>query len=302
MTDQDLQRYLGESLPPPPLGDDPSIEELLDAHDQTDHAYGQGMLARARQRRPQSEPMLKRFLFIAAILVLVAIPVAIVTIASLAPDRSALARETGAQQLGGSKAEPGGDLVEFAVEFPEPTFVGTPLDIRLPNLEPARSPRLSFTAPEGVHLVSYKAKVTSSEPNPFIGRLAMVTDGQKLGDDTHFVELPPGHQWIQIDLGRVHKIYTIALWHYHKVMRAYRDVVIEASQDESFSSSSTVLFNNDHDDSLGLGVGKDPAYIETNHGRIIDVGGESARYIRLHSNGNTTDELNHYTEVEVYGQ
>ncbi len=85
-------------------------------------------------------------------------------------------------------------------------------------------------------------------------------------------------------------------------MRAYRDVVIECSPDESFSSGRVVVFNNDHDNSLGLGAGDDPAYKETNHGRIIDVGGVDARYVRLHSNGNTTDELNHYTEVEIYGR
>ena len=257
--------------------------------------------ARARQRDSHlPEPLFKRLLFIAAIFVLLAIPVAIVTIASLAPDRPEQAGAGGAARK--SNPNPGGDLVEFALEFPEPAFAGTPLDIKLPNLEPASSPRLSFTAPEGVHLISHNAKVTSSEPAPFIGQLAMVTDGQKLGDDTHFVELPPGHQWIQIDLGRPHKIYAITLWHYHKVMRAYRDVVIESSPDESFSSGTEILFNNDHDNSLGLGAGSDPAYIETNHGRIIDVGGVTARYVRLHSNGNTTDELNHYTEVEVYGQ
>jgi hypothetical protein len=27
-----------------------------------------------------------------------------------------------------------------------------------------------------------------------------------------------------------------------------------------------------------------------------------ARYVRLYSQGNTSDELNHYIEVEVYGR
>ena len=129
----------------------------------------------------------------------------------------------------------------------------------------------------------------------------MVTDGEKTGDDTHFVELPPGHQWVQIDLGEAHKIYAITLWHFHNKMRAYRDVVIQASSDPSFSSGTTIVFNNDHDNSLGLGAGSDPAYVETHHGRIIDVEAVTARYVRLHSNGNTTDDLNHYTEVEIYG-
>ena len=35
---------------------------------------------------------------------------------------------------------------------------------------------------------------------------------------------------------------------------------------------------------------------------MVDAKGVSARYVRLYSNGNTSDELNHYTEVEVYGK
>ena len=46
----------------------------------------------------------------------------------------------------------------------------------------------------------------------------------------------------------------------------------------------------------------DFAYVETNSGRVIDAKGAIARYVRLNSNGNTSDELNHYCEVEVHGQ
>jgi hypothetical protein len=63
----------------------------------------------------------------------------------------------------------------------------------------------------------------------------------------------------------------------------------------------TTIFNNDMNNELGLGAGKDPAYIETNEGRIFDAKGTVARYVRLYSSGNTTSEMNHYVEVEVYG-
>ena len=36
-------------------------------------------------------------------------------------------------------------------------------------------------------------------------------------------------------------------------------------------------------------------------GRLFDLKGVKARYVRLYSNGNTTNDLNHYVEVEVYG-
>ena len=289
MTDQDLQRVLSESIAPPPLGSDEAIETLLGAQ-QPDTAYGQGMLARAQ--RKEQPALLIQLRLIAAIVVLIAIPIAIFSIARLAPDRPD-------GVAGGTRHDAG--LIEFKPEFPAPAFFGTPLDIKLPNLEPSQEIRISFIAPKGVHLISHNAMVSSSEPLPLHGSLAMVTDGQKVGDDSHFVELPPGHQWVQIDLGESKQIFAITLWHYHKVMRAYRDVVIEVADDPGFSSGTSIIYNNDHDNSLGLGSGSDLAYIETNHGRIIDVPGVSARYVRLHSNGNTTDELNHYTEVEIYG-
>jgi hypothetical protein len=288
MTDQELQRLLSKLLTPPPLGDDAAIESTL-ATQPADPAYGQGMLARAGQPAKKTN----KYLAIAALLFLAVIPFAIFAIANLSPADD--------PNTAGRQGEESEQLVEIAPEFPEPTFHGTPLDIRLPNLEPARSPRLHFTAPASVHLISRDAMVTASDPQPLIGGLAMITDGNKTGDDEHFVELSPGHQWVQIDLGQSHEIFAVTLWHYHQRMRAYRDIVIETSQDPSFSSSTATIFNNDHDNSLGLGAGDDPAYIETHHGRIIDFDALTARYIRLHSNGNTTDELNHYTEVEVYG-
>jgi hypothetical protein len=62
------------------------------------------------------------------------------------------------------------------------------------------------------------------------------------------------------------------------------------------------VFNNDRDNSLGLGAGANLHYTETNEGKLIDSQGVQGRYVRLYSNGNTSDDLNHYIEVEVYGR
>ena len=35
---------------------------------------------------------------------------------------------------------------------------------------------------------------------------------------------------------------------------------------------------------------------------VLDAKGKKGRYVRLYSNGNTSDELNHYCEVEVFGK
>jgi len=43
-------------------------------------------------------------------------------------------------------------------------------------------------------------------------------------------------------------------------------------------------------------------YTETNEGKLIDTKGVRARYVRLHSRGNTSNDLNHYIEVAVYGK
>ena len=69
----------------------------------------------------------------------------------------------------------------------------------------------------------------------------------------------------------------------------------------TLSTGVTTIFNNDHDNTSGLGIGKDKEYIETNEGRLMDPRGVKARYVRLYSNGNTSNDMNHYVEVEVYG-
>jgi hypothetical protein len=43
-------------------------------------------------------------------------------------------------------------------------------------------------------------------------------------------------------------------------------------------------------------------YVETSEGRLVDAKGVKGRFIRLYSNGNTANELNHYIEVEVFGK
>ena len=57
----------------------------------------------------------------------------------------------------------------------------------------------------------------------------------------------------------------------------------------------------DLDNSAGQGIGKDQHYSETNEGELIDGKGVVAQYVRLYSQGNTSNDLNHYIEVEVYG-
>ncbi len=197
---------------------------------------------------------------------------------------------------------PGADKEELKLKLPKPMFIGTPTNIKSPNLEPVTGkPRGPFYVPKGTKLLSLKRPVTSSDMNPVIGELSMVTDGEKEGGDGYFIELGPGKQWVQIDLGASYPLYAILIWHYHSQARVYHDVIVQVSDDKDFLKGINTVFNNDHDNSSGLGVGKDKEYIEVAEGKLVDPKGAKGRYVRLYSRGNTTNDLNHYVEVEVYG-
>ena len=199
-------------------------------------------------------------------------------------------------------AQPAAGKEELKLRLPKPMFIGTPTNLKSANLEvitgKSRGP---FYVPKGTVLLSAKKKVTSSDAQPVIGELDMVTDGEKSGGDGYFVELGPGPQWVQIDLGASHPLTAMLTWHYHSQARVYRDVMVLVSDDPAFKSGVTTIFNNDHDNTAKVAPGKDKEYIEVAEGKLFDPRGAKGRYVRLYSNGNTTNDLNHYVEVEVYG-
>jgi hypothetical protein len=192
--------------------------------------------------------------------------------------------------------------VELKLTLPKPMFIGTPTNIKSPNLEVVTGKsRGAFYVPAGTKILSLKKPARSSDMQPVIGELDMVNDGEKSGGDGYFIELGPGPQWVQVDLGSPHALHAILAWHYHSQARVYRDVIVQVSDDKDFKKGVTTVFNNDHDNSSKLGAGKDKEYIEVAEGRLFDPKGAKGRYIRLYSNGNTANDLNHYVEVEVYG-
>jgi len=191
--------------------------------------------------------------------------------------------------------------VPLKVEYPKPLFAGTPVPIRLSNLEAPGTKRVDLQVSADTKLLSKGKPVTSSDSLPVIGELSFITDGDKTGIDGAYVELGPGVQWVQIDLGASAKIAAVVAWHFHSQARVYHDVIVQISDDKDFKKGVTTIYNNDDDNSAKMGKGKDLAYVETNHGRIFDAKGATARYVRLYSNGNTSDELNHYCEIDVFG-
>jgi len=194
-------------------------------------------------------------------------------------------------------------LMQLKVEYPRPMFVSTPVNIRVKNLrKPLRSMRPPMLVPAGTVNVALNKPVSASDKSPIIGNVEMITDGDKEAADGSYVELGPYLQYVTIDLEKRHQIFAVVLWHYHKQPRVYFDVAVQTADDPDFITNVQILFNNDIDNSTGLGVGTDMHYIETNQAELIDATGIEARYVRLYSNGNTANDLNHYVEVEVYGK
>ncbi|MCC6142512.1 MAG: hypothetical protein IT368_01775 [Candidatus Hydrogenedentes bacterium] len=196
-----------------------------------------------------------------------------------------------------------GDKEPIQIELPEQFFGGTPLDYWSPNLEPESfKDREPYLAPKGTEIVSKGKPVTASDKNPLVGSLDLLTDGDKSYAKSSLIELGKGVQWVQVDLEKPAEIYAILVWHFHEGKRVYFDIVAQVSDDPEFKEGVTTVYNNDADNSAGLGVGKDKEYVESYQGRLIPVDGVKGRYVRLYSQGNTANDVNHYVEVEVFGK
>lgn len=195
-------------------------------------------------------------------------------------------------------------LAPLPIELPKPVIAPTPKPLP-PGVKveaPINKwrPRKPFMAPKGCVNVARGKKVAASDMEPVIGTLDMVVDGDKAGREDACVELGPGVQWVQLDLGRAECIQAIVIWHEHRLPIVYHDVIVQVADDKDFIENVRTIYNNDHDNSAGQGLGDSAGYFELYEGKLIPAKGVKARYVRLYSNGSTSDELNRYTEVEVY--
>jgi len=189
----------------------------------------------------------------------------------------------------------------LVLKLPAPTLKGTPEDLPVgPNLEPLpEKPRAPFSTAKGVKNVAAGKPVVSSV-KPFSGELNQVTDGKKEAFDYDAVEMKKGSQYVQVDLGETCAIHAIVMWHDHRYIQVMHDVIVQVSDDPEFKNNVTTVFNNDVDNSSGLGVGTDREYFETHEGRIVDAKGVKGRYVRGYTKGGTLSALNCWQEIEVY--
>jgi hypothetical protein len=203
------------------------------------------------------------------------------------------------------QAAEGQDLVPLKIKLPKPVFQGTPKKIPPGTTveKPTGKKREPMLVPEGTENVAFEKPVSASDDEPIIGELEQLTDGDKEAMDGCYVEFAPGLQWVQVDLEDTYTIYGALIWHYHADPRVYRDVVVQVADDPDFILNVNTIFNNDHDNSAGLGIGKDREYFENYEGKLIEVKKPvTGRYVRFYSKGSTSDDQNHYIEVEVYGK
>jgi len=190
--------------------------------------------------------------------------------------------------------------------FPKPFFRSGPWQCDLPNLERPSPDSVikKFLVPHGTQLVSLGKPVRTSVAPIEDSNPGMLTDGDMSSGDGTILVLPPGPQWVQVDLGETLRVEKIHLWHDQRRSRndVYRDVVVELSQKEDFSGDSRGIFNADLKNVHGRGSGEDPAYIETNHGRVIDAASWPARYVRVWGSGSYNDGHHRYAELHVYAR
>lgn len=194
------------------------------------------------------------------------------------------------------------DLAPLPLKLPAPTTKGTPEELPAgPNIEPPLTkPPAPFMAPKGVANVAAGKKVTSSLPSTISGSLDQVTDGKKEAFDDYVVEMKKGTQWIQVDLGQEYAIAAIAVWHDHRYVQAFHDVILQVSKDPDFTKDVVTLFNSDFDNTAGLGAGTDKEYFEQQYGRVIHGKGTQGRYVRSYTKGSTLSAFNCHTELEIY--
>ena len=193
------------------------------------------------------------------------------------------------------------DTEPLKLNLPVHTLKGTPEDLPAgPNIDPpSDKPPTPTQVPKGVKNVAAGKPVTSSI-KPFFGDLSQITDGKKEPTDDDAVEFKKGVQWIQVDLGQPYEIHAVAMWHDHRYVQVVHDIVVQVSDDPEFKNGVTTLYNNDTDNSSGLGVGTDREYFELEWGRVAPGKGAKARYVRGYTKGSNQSALNCWQELEVY--
>lgn len=144
-------------------------------------------------------------------------------------------------------------------------------------------------------------------------RLSVVTDGDRSTSEYALIATDSVAKYIQLNLGEPHLITKVNILNDYNpdAPRAGKDLIVQLSNDPAFGTGVTTIYNNDADNSAGLGAGSDAEYVEpsTGAGLTVTPGSPvSAHYVRYWANGHTRtgtsiyNAMNTPVEVEVYAQ
>lgn len=167
--------------------------------------------------------------------------------------------------------------------------------------------RPPFMVVPGLENIALYKPVKCSDTEPIIGDIDQINDGLKKSDEFDYVELGPGIQWIQIDLKGICEIHAVVIWHFYKNAVIYNDVIVQVADDDGFKKNKKTLFNNDHDNSSGIGKGSDKAFYSRWWGEIVGARGKNnkgtrARYVRIYTADGMEREHPRFVEIAVYGK
>jgi hypothetical protein len=127
-----------------------------------------------------------------------------------------------------------------------------------------------------------------------------VTDGNLTVDNYADTYPNTGAQHFDLDIGSSISLAKVKLWHYYGDVRTYYDVIIQISNDPTFATGVTTVYNNDTNNSSGMGIGTDSEYVETSSGLSVNFTPVTGRYLRFWSSGSTAGDWSHIVEIEVY--
>lgn len=155
---------------------------------------------------------------------------------------------------------------------------------------------ISFTPPP----INVALGKTPTFSGPFSQSAAYATDGLSNNSNNWVGTNAAGLGWMQIDFGQNYDVDKIKLWHYFADGRIFRDVIVQLSNDPTFRNGVTTVFNNDANNSAGLGAGTDSEYAESASGKVISFSKVNARYARFWINGNNKINSDSWVEAQVF--
>ncbi len=190
---------------------------------------------------------------------------------------------------------------------------GEAMAIKVPNKK-TTSVRVNITNWDGNNPGLAEIGVIARAPQNVLGNLARnaqitapfgAVNSDKLQDGelgSESANLGQELKNVTFDLGSVHLIDGLNVRHNAQGNRTYEDVIYQLSSKADFSDIESTPFNNDTNNSPGQGAGNDSEFLATSSGHSVFFEPQSARYVRIWSNGSDVDTSNEISEVEIYGK